>query len=73
MKEYTILFQDFSGRVFSMASLEAPNDKQAISIARRVHSSGIGQGYEIRCEGHHVHSERLAAPHFGLTSTIHAI
>ncbi len=67
MTEYTISFQDFGGRVFSKAQLEAASDKQAISIAHRIYKSGIGQGYEIHCHGRHVHSERLTAPNFGLT------
>ncbi len=67
MKDYTISFHDFAGRVFSTSSLEAANDEQAISIARRIYRSGIGQGYEIHCQGRHVHSERLSSPNFRLT------
>jgi hypothetical protein len=68
MMDYTVSFHDFAGHVFSTTSLDAANDAQAISIARRIYQSGIGQGYEIRCQDRHVHTERLTAPNFSLTN-----
>ncbi len=65
MTDYVIFFQDFAGRVFSTANFEAANDETAIAKARRIYYSGIGQGYEIHCQGRHVHSEPIKTPNFG--------
>lgn len=67
MQNYVICFTDFTGRVYSTAWLEAQSDRHAIEKARRIHRSSIGQGYEISCQGRHVHTERSDTPTFGLT------
>jgi len=63
---YTLLFQDFIGRIYSSAQLEAQSDGEAIALARRIYSSGIGRCYEIICGDRHVHVEESRSPNFGL-------
>lgn len=57
MMLYSLLFQDHAGRVFSNADFCAPNNGDAIDIARRLYRSGIGRGYEIWRAGRFVHTE----------------
>lgn len=54
---YHLLFQDYTGKIFSHANLVADSNDVAIDMARRVYRCGIGAGYEIWEAGRHVHTE----------------
>ena len=57
MARYTIRFVNHGDRVFGTDEMECACDEEIITRARRIHSHGIGKGYEIWEGERRVHSE----------------
>jgi hypothetical protein len=57
LMKYEIVFLDHGGQIFSSAVLDAADDQEAIEKARRIHSTNIGSGYQIRRGGTVIHFE----------------
>ena len=57
MTHYQVRFVDHGDRVFGTAEMDAVRDDEVIESARRIHSHGIGKGYEIWDGERRVHIE----------------
>lgn len=58
---YEVVFKDHGGKVYSKSTLEAADDETVIALARRIHKSGVGSGYDIIKSGAVIHSETFGA------------
>lgn len=44
---YRVTFVDHGGRAFSTSQLEAQTNDEAVSLARRIYSRGLGAAFQI--------------------------
>ncbi|GAA0529450.1 hypothetical protein FHS83_002433 [Rhizomicrobium palustre] len=58
---YEVVFKDHGGKIYSKSTLEAADDEAAIALARRIHRSGVGHGYDIVKDGTVIHSETFGS------------
>ncbi len=65
--QYQVTFVDHGGRVFSTSQLEAPTRDEAVSLARRIYSRGLGAAFHIWDGQSLVHTEWFG-PHTACAS-----